>query len=129
MLDYLRFKEINELFMSGQIEAGRRLLMEMQSRYLALRDEMQMIKIRLQNTEAALHIARNLIIDNNFYWLNSDGIRQGPYCPRCFEQEGGLIHLEKIGDKRACPCCGEIFTNKSKTEPAKHAKILQFSRP
>ena len=129
MLDYLRFKEINDLFISGQTEAARRLLMEMQSRYLALRDEMQMVKIRLKHMEEIIHIARNLFMDSDLYWLNSNGFRQGPFCPRCYEQGDGLIHLERLGDDRACPCCGEIFRQKKAVFHSAHATILQFTKP
>lgn len=60
MLDYRRFKEINDLFASGQPEKARRLLMEMQSRCIALRDEMSMLKVRLQTFEDILYLSQNL---------------------------------------------------------------------
>lgn len=109
MLDYRRFKEINELFLSGQTEKARHLLMEMQSRCIALRDEMSMLKIRLQTLEDALYLAQNLHEENGFYWLHTSGVRQGPFCPRCYETEGGLVRLEKRKSGLECPYCHALY--------------------
>ena len=81
MLDYRRFKEINDLFASGQPEKARRLLMEMQSRCIALRDEMSMLKIRLQTLEDILYLSQNLYEENGFYWLRTAGVKQGTVLP------------------------------------------------
>lgn len=132
MLDYLRFKEINALFASGHTEQARRLLLETQARCLALRDEMRMLKIRLQSLEEALAVARNLYMEHGFYWLRSNGFRQGPFCPRCYGQECILIHLDKMGESLACPYCGEVFRKPAPSpqpdSSAHHARILPFAR-
>ena len=134
MLDYLRFKEINALFASGHYEEAKHLLLEAQARCLALRDEMRMLRIRLQSLEEALALARNLYCEHGFYWLKTNGVRQGPFCPRCYDQEAILVHLDKMGDALACAYCGEVFRKPASspppdaTPPARHAKILKFAR-
>ena len=135
MLDYRRFKEINDLFASGQTEKARHLLMEMQSRCIALRDEMSMLKIRLQSLEDVLYLAQNLFEEHGFYWLHTSGVRQGPFCPRCYETEGGLIRLEKRKHRLECPYCRaaydyhpELDAVASSGMKAGAAKILHFAR-
>jgi hypothetical protein len=131
MLDYRRFKEINDLFASGQGEKARHLLMEMQSRCIALRDEMSMLRIRLQSIEDALYLSENLYEDGGYYWLKTSGVRQGPFCPRCYQAEGGLIRLEKHKQGLECPYCYSIYRNLPKMAPPapeKQARILQFAR-
>lgn len=135
MLDYRRFKEINDLFASGQTEKARRLLMEMQSRCIALRDEMSMLKIRVQSLEDVLYLAQNLFEEQGFYWLNTKGLRQGPFCPRCYETQGGLIHLEKRKQRLSCPCCHTSYNPLPEMDAANPAcgktgaaKILHFAR-
>ena len=135
MLDYRRFKEINDLFASGQTEKARHLLMEMQSRCIALRDEMSMLKIRLQSLEDVLYLAQNLFEENGFYWLHTGGVRQGPFCPRCYETEGGLIRLDKRKHGLECPCCRATYEHLPALEAgassgmkAGAARILHFAR-
>lgn len=136
MLDYRRFKEINDLFASGQPEKARRLLMELQSRCIALRDEMSMLKVRLQTFEDIFYLSQNLYEENGFYWLRTAGAKQGPFCSHCYESEGGLIRLEKTGNELRCPYCDSRYVGSARI-PAAHAdsrlamrqaRILPFAK-
>lgn len=127
MMDYCRFRDINDFFASGQSEKARRLLMEVQSRCLALRDEINMLKLRLQTAEEALYLSENLFRENNFYWLKAPGPRQGPFCPRCYEAEGALIRLEREAREFLCPYCHASFPLDTVEAAASCAKILNFA--
>lgn len=127
MLDYRRFRDINDLFASGQPQKARRLLMEMQSRCIALRDEISMLRLRLQTAEDALFLSRNLYLEDSFYWLKSANGRLGPFCPGCYDSDWALIHLERHNNSLICPCCRETFRVCDAAPPsAAHARILQF---
>lgn len=130
MLDYLRFKEIGELYARGNAAQARQLLMEVQSRWIALRDELTMLQARLQNMEETLRISHDLIAQHGFYWLKRDGLRLGPFCPRCYDGDGALIRLEKCGAGHGCPYCGELFRKPEPVAPApaQHARIFYFVR-
>lgn len=131
MLDYCRFKDINDLFASGQPQKARRLLMEMQSRCIALRDEITMLRLRLRTAEAALFISQNLFREDGLYWLKSPEGRQGPFCPSCHDAEGALIHLDKFKRELICPYCHESFSLKPppiNPNSLFHARILHFAR-
>lgn len=129
MLDYRRFKDICELFACGKVDQARRLLMEMQSRCLALRDEIAMLKMRLTELEGLLNLAENMYCEHGFYWLSSHGLRQGPFCPRCYEADGALIRLERKSGFLYCPYCSESFEKElSHCQGAGSAKILVFDR-
>ncbi len=131
MLDYRRFKEINDLYASGESEKARHLLMEMQSRCIALRDEMSMLKVRLQSIEDVLYISKNLYEENGFYWLKTGAVRQGPFCPECYAREGGLIRLEKDRNNLKCSYCHFRYASDSAnfgTASSRHARILPFAR-
>ena len=123
MLDYRRFKEINDLFASGQPEKARRLLMEMQSRCIALRDEMSMLKVRLQTFEDILYLSQNLYEEYGFYWLRTAGIKQGPFCPHCYESEGALIYCSTSykGTVR-------VMTETAEPLAGRQARILPFAK-
>lgn len=107
MLDYRRFKEINDLFAAGQPEKARHLLMELQSRCIALRDEMERLRGQIRTLEDILYLSKNLSRENGFYWLQTPGVRQGPFCPQCYDTVGALIRLEKTDHALCCPYCGQ----------------------
>jgi hypothetical protein len=135
MLNYRRFKEINDLFASGQPEKARQQLMEVQSRCIALRDEMNMLKTRVQTFEDVLYLSQNLYEENGLYWLRTSGLKQGPFCPRCYESEGGLVRLEKNGRDLRCSYChadypgkASRYAEKSETPPTRTAHVIPFAR-
>lgn len=132
MLDYRRFKEINDLFAAGQPEKARHLLMELQSRCIALRDEMERLKVQIRTFEDILYLSKNLCRENGFYWLQTPGVRQGPFCPQCYDTVGALIRLETTDRALRCPYCGQRHALPQ--PPAVHdgsgrmARIIPFSR-
>ena len=132
MLKHHRFKDIDDLYSSGRVSEARRLLMEMQAGYIAICDENAMLKMQVHEFEDILYIARNLVFDGSAYWLVTGGIKQGPFCPRCYNREGALIRLdaEENGDgKWRCATCGAIVTREY-AQPAlpfrRSAKVLPF---
>lgn len=131
MIDYCRFRDINRLFANGQPQKARRLLMEMQSRCIALRDEISLLRLRLQTAEDALFLSENLFADAGLYWLKGQNERQGPFCPSCYESEGALIHLDKFNCELVCPYCHDVFplrTAPTSPPAGAHARILRFAR-
>lgn len=126
MLDYRRFKEINDLFAAGRTEQARHLLMELQSRCIALRDEMERLKVQIRTFEDILYLSKNLSRENGFYWLTTPGVRQGPFCPQCYDTMGALIRLEKEDYALCCPYCGQRHA--LPRPPAAHAPAGRMAR-
>ncbi|MDD4701725.1 MAG: hypothetical protein PHI96_05845 [Desulfovibrio sp.] len=133
MLNYRLFKEINDLFASGQYRKARHLLMEVQSRCIALRDEISLLQVRLKTLEDAAVLKENLEAKDGFYWLFTDTLRQGPFCPHCYESEGGLIRLERSHKALQCPYCHATYAVMANEEyqegsAVRHARIIPFAR-
>lgn len=135
MLDSHRFKDIEDLFSSGRTSEARHLLMEMQARYIAICDENAILKMQVHEFEDILYLARNLVFDGSCYWLVAGGIKQGPFCPCCYDREGALIRLdaEETGDgKWRCATCGVVIDREyaqvplSSSRPRRSAKVLPF---
>lgn len=133
MLDYYNFKEINELYLKGQHEKARHLLLEMQARYISVCDENVMLRTQVQEMEEVLFLAKNLIFDGFCYWLMTGNIRQGPFCQHCYNREGALIRLETRQDEWNCPTCGATHDRliKPAAPTIRHAhrtsKIIPFN--
>jgi len=112
MLDYYRFKTVSDLFMQGKTEEARLELAELQRRYVALCDENTTLKMQIQEYEDILYLARNLIQSGGFYWLITGNIKQGPFCPGCYDRDGLLMRLSGEPGERFCPACRENFLEK-----------------
>lgn len=109
MLDYYRFKAVSDLFILGKTEEARLELAELQRRYVALCDENTSFKMQFQEYEDILYLARNLILDGKFYWLITGSIKQGPFCPQCYDRDGLLMRLSGEPEERFCPYCRESY--------------------
>ncbi len=109
MLDYYRFKTVSDLFMQGKTEEARLELAELQRRYVALCGENTTLKMQAQEYEDIFYLARNLILDGKFYWLITGHIKQGPFCPHCYDKDGLLMRLSGDPGDRFCVTCRASF--------------------
>jgi hypothetical protein len=109
MLDYYRFKTVSDLFIQGKTEEARLELAELQRRYVALCDENLTFKMQVQEYEDVLYLARNLILEGQFYWLVTGNVKQGPFCPHCYNRDGLLMRLSGDPGERHCTMCRESF--------------------
>ena len=118
MLQYYRFRDALNLFNSGKMEDGRRVLRELQSEYISMADELSELRAQVQEYEDILYLARNLVFDGSCYWLLTGSLRQGPFCRH------GVF---------PCPNCSrdtrmdETPDNAADAKPRKaHAKVIPF---
>lgn len=118
MLDYYRFKAVSDLFLQGKTEEARLELAELQRRYVALCDENTTYKMQVQEYEDVLYLARNLVMDDDFYWLITGNIRQGPFCPHCYNTDGLLMRLSGDPGDRYCTSCRTAYAGQSGEEEA-----------
>ena len=109
MLEYFRFKEAHDLSACGQAEEARRHLSELQLHYVRLCDENAMLRAQIQGYEDILHLSRSLIFDGIFFWLITGSIKQGPFCPVCYNRDGLLLRLADSGSNHHCLTCGSCF--------------------
>lgn len=151
MLEYYRFKIVQDLFSEGQAEEAREELSALQRRYVRLCDENTTLKMQMQEYEDILYLARNLTFDGEFYWLETGSVRQGPFCPNCYNRDGLLMRLSGERHERYCTSCREIYASPEKIaavsqgsgrrayageepppsaaqRPEKRAKVIPFAR-
>ncbi len=106
MLNYYRYKEVYELFLKGKPDEAKHLLMDLQSRYIEVCDENNVLKSQVQEFEDILYLSKNLVYDGSYYWLITGNIKQGPFCSACYNRDGILIRLHDDGETRKCYNCG-----------------------
>lgn len=115
MLDYYRFKAVSDLFLLGEKEEARLELAELQRRYVSLCDENSTLKMQIQEYQDILYIARNLVLESEFYWLQTGSVRQGPFCPACYDNDGLLMRLSDSSGERFCTTCRTGFYKEPET--------------
>ncbi len=123
MLDYYLFKQVQDLFLEGKSKKARRILKELQDKYIELCDENMLLKTQVQEFEDILYLAKNLEYDGRSYWLKTGTIKQGPFCQNCFDKEGLLIRLYENDVNWKCLTCGEEYERK------KDMPLPSVSRP
>jgi hypothetical protein len=101
--------------------------MELQARYIALYDEVCVLKKQVQDFEDILFLSQNLVADGEQYWLRTGSVRHGPFCKPCYEYTGKLIRLESHKSVWRCPYCG-LLHNRSPASPTTLAASSPLSR-
>lgn len=119
MLEYYRFKVIFDLFQKGLVEEASFQLVELQRKYVSLCDENTGLKAQLQEYEDILYLQRNLQSDGQFYWLITGSIKQGPFCPVCYDDHGLLTRLSGEPFARRCTYCCSYFKDNAEMEPTR----------
>lgn len=109
MLEYYRFKQVADLFLAGKGEEAKIQLAELQRLYVKLCDENLTRRTQLQEYEDILYLERNLFFDDRYYWLVTGGIKQGPFCPSCYNKDGLLVRLAGEPHERYCTYCQQSF--------------------
>ena len=109
MLEYYRFTEIHDLILQGRVEDARQQLAALQARYVEICDEIAVLRTQVQGFEDILYLSRNLIFDGIFFWLVTGSIKQGPFCPACYNREGLLLRLADTELSRHCLVCGARY--------------------
>lgn len=71
---------------------------------IKIQDENQNLKAKIKSLEEKLKIKGKLTYEKSYYWINDDGTKSGPFCQRCYDVNGNLVHLQG-GNNDAWHCC------------------------
>jgi hypothetical protein len=69
---------------------------------------------RIRELEEALNVRQKLIWESPYYWLDNNGVKDGPYCQQCYDNSRKLIRLQ--GDERGswgCATCKNHYFDKN----------------
>ncbi|MBG0776822.1 MAG: hypothetical protein H0S85_10380 [Desulfovibrionaceae bacterium] len=109
MLDYYRFKDAYDLMLQGRIDEAKKLLTDLQTKYIEVCEENTILKTQIQEFEDILYLAKNLVYDGSHYWLMTGSIKQGPFCRNCYDKTGQLIRLNEAAKGWKCYTCGTRY--------------------
>lgn len=132
IINAMGFKQVADLFESGQDEAAKELLRTLQDEFIALHDENEVLKRQLGEVAEVLDMAESLEYDGQKYWLYESGEKTGPYCQLCYDRDGMLVRLQKKGAHWECHSCKNIYLDtrsRDNTQPRKKFSRMSFKSP
>ena len=96
-------QEAGKIELYGQILEVYEKLLEQQKRI----DELETDNKRLRKES---EVKGNLVSEGNVYWLENDGVKDGPFCTCCWDSEHKLLRLHRnsVSSKMRCPKCNIV---------------------
>jgi len=80
-------------------------LIEIQEKAIEIMEKNRELKEENSKLLDALRIKNSLEFQDEVYWMkNKDGTLNGPYCPKCYDDEGKLLRLVSCPDPTYSQC-------------------------
>jgi hypothetical protein len=112
------YSEIIDLIKKGATVEYQEKIMKLKEAVLQLQEENQELRKKVQELEEALSIRANLKYEPPYYWLETEGKKEGPYCQTCYDKERKLIRLQDRNDGRwTCMVCKVTYYDRSYRPP------------
>ena len=104
ILDLNNIKEALQI--AGKIEFYPQIL-EMQEKLLDQQKKIANLETENNSLNEKLKIQGSLIPENDAYWIEKDGKKDGPHCSCCWDSDTKLIRLHPSGNPAYahCPKC------------------------
>ena len=97
--------EVLEILLDAQEQA-----LDLRDEVLSLRTEGQELRAENVRLEEALELQAQVKYEENAYWRDVDGDRDGPFCLRCLDVDSTLVRLTlSHSDFFHCPHCEKGF--------------------
>jgi hypothetical protein len=87
-----------------QVVRLRSLVLELQTDLATVLREKAELQVRLRRLEEAFQPAGEVVYAESVYWDVCDGIRNGPYCPNCYDADRRMIRLNPGSEKGTYSC-------------------------
>ena len=122
------YKDIYELFKkAGNVEAQEQI-MALREDDLRRREELLLLRERVNELEARLELANSLRFESPYYWrVTADG-KEGPYCQVCKDSTNKMVRLQPAPNSRGwwdCKVCGHYFTDSNYVDRSGNTVIRQ----
>jgi len=104
-------KEVIELAKESNSSELKEKLLELQNSIFDLTAENRELKQRIAELERKEQVESQLVSDQEVYWWNRNGHKDGPYCKVCWHSDEKLIQLMSTSEKGLYNCvkCEGMF--------------------
>lgn len=100
------FKNVADKAASGNFEEAKEMLAELQTEFVNMYEENQLLKKQLDEVASVLDLSECMEFDGQKYWLVDELDKKGPYCQLCYDKDGVLIRLHEHRNGYKCKACG-----------------------
>lgn len=107
MISFDNLKSIaNILKEAGKIDQYQQIL-DAQAKMLEMQSKIAELENKNKDLQEKLKIKENLIYENNCYWSNNNGKKDGPFCSRCWDKDKITVRMHPNGNPAYyyCPAC------------------------
>ena len=114
------FKEIVDLIKKGSTMEAQEAVMKYREEILDRRNEVIQLKKENEELKAKLDLRSKVKWEEPYYFIESEGERDGPFCQRCYDKTSSLIRLQKhegVSGEWRCLECTNWFRDSSYREP------------
>jgi len=84
-------------------------LVVFQAEVVALQNDNFELHEKVRALKKKVNLREQLRFEGNFYWLQSSDSRDGPYCPKCYNEDQEARRLLSEGSLRFCPSCALVL--------------------
>ena len=91
-----------------------RQLLSLQAETLELYERNAALQKESEKLRRALDLREEMLFDKNVYWLEEEGERAGPFCPRCCDAEYAVRRMVHFEEQQAwaCPTCQMMVSSR-----------------
>lgn len=90
---------------AGKIEQYRQIL-DAQKELLQMQKTIFDLEEELKHLKEELKLKDSLIFENNFYWTNNEGKKDGPFCSCCWDSDKKTVRVLPLNQSYSeCPKC------------------------
>ncbi|MFD1218497.1 hypothetical protein [Microbulbifer celer] len=107
------FSTAIDLIKKGSQMEAQSQIQKLQEQYLELHAVNLEIKQELFSLREKLAQRDNMVFEEPFFYLHSDGDKVGPYCPKCWQKDEKKCRVvktpESYGGSEQCQVCNATF--------------------
>ena len=70
-------------------------ILDLQSEIIKVVEENTHLKEQVKSLQETMKIKDSLSFEDNSYWIEKDGVKNGPFCTHCWDREGMLVRLHQ----------------------------------
>ena len=95
-------KDIADQFKNVELNQA---ILDLKGKILDLQEEIIDLRTQNQDLQNKLSTKYSISYENGLYWNIKDGVKEGPFCTACHDQNQKLVRLKKTRNGHSCPIC------------------------
>jgi len=114
------FSSVLELYKKGSNLEAEQKLQELQEAFIDLKAENLDLREELLQLREKISLKESVKYETPFYYHLNEGIKDGPFCQKCYDDETKLVRLVIVNDYKGthfCKVCKNHFGKKKPFNP------------